>query len=327
MPAPLLLSSYLHCEWLALDEIEDPRILGKVKRYKNKRLSMGLLPHAGSTVDGEEVVEDEDEDLFNMDYVEVDRVLDMKMVCAVTGREIKSRSEIAAMKRRAAAAAKDPKRNSAKRKKGSRVSAVTGGSGRPQSSEEDDEDSEGSTEEDEEEGQSGAAAVVDNGPLCEEEVEEENRVTYYLVKWRSLSYEDATWELAQDVDPLKVKEYLRWRTPPPVAQRRRVPRPESSQWSKMESSDRCYKNANSLRDYQLEGVNWLSFCWYNERNCILADEMGLGKTVQSIAFLLEVMRFGVRGPYLIIVPLSTLGNWQREFENWTDMNVIVYHGR
>ena len=28
----------------------------------------------------------------------------------------------------------------------------------------------------------------------------------------------------------------------------------------------------------------------------------------------------------MIVPLSTLGNWQREFEAWTDLNVIVYHG-
>lgn len=87
-----------------------------------------------------------------------------------------------------------------------------------------------------------------------------------------------------------------------------------------------YRNDNRLREYQVEGVNWLSFCWYNKRNCILADEMGLGKTVQSIAFLLEVVKAGVAGPFLIIVPLSTVGNWQREFENWSDLNAIVYHG-
>jgi chromodomain-helicase-DNA-binding protein 7 len=62
------------------------------------------------------------------------------------------------------------------------------------------------------------------------------------------------------------------------------------------------------------------------QNCILADEMGLGKTIQSITFLEHVFRYGVRGPFLVIVPLSTLGNWQREFEAWTDLNVIVYHG-
>ena len=54
--------------------------------------------------------------------------------------------------------------------------------------------------------------------------------------------------------------------------------------------------------------------------------MGLGKTVQSITFLQEMYDYGIKGPYLVIVPLSTIGNWQREFENWTDMNAVVYHG-
>lgn len=32
-----------------------------------------------------------------------------------------------------------------------------------------------------------------------------------------------------------------------------------------------------LRDYQLEGLNWLIYSWARGNNCILADEMGLGK--------------------------------------------------
>lgn len=32
------------------------------------------------------------------------------------------------------------------------------------------------------------------------------------------------------------------------------------------------------------------------------------------------------GPFLIIVPLSTISHWQREFERWTEMNLILYHG-
>ena len=76
------------------------------------------------------------------------------------------------------------------------------------------------------------------------------------------------------------------------------------------------------------------FCGYhglidicvNRQNCILADEMGLGKTIQSISFLNDVFEYGIRGPFLVIVPLSTLGHWQREFEAWTDLNAIVYHG-
>lgn len=62
------------------------------------------------------------------------------------------------------------------------------------------------------------------------------------------------------------------------------------------------------------------------RNCILADEMGLGKTIQSLTFVKAVYDYGIRGPFLVIAPLSTIPNWQREFEGWTDLNVIVYHG-
>ena len=42
------------------------------------------------------------------------------------------------------------------------------------------------------------------------------------------------------------------------------------------------KNGVVLREYQIEGVTWLIFSWYQRRNCILADEMGLGKTLQVL---------------------------------------------
>jgi len=54
-------------------------------------------------------------------------------------------------------------------------------------------------------------------------------------------------------------------------------------------------------------VNWLLFSWYHGTNTILADEMGLGKTVQSVMFLNQLhVRERIRGPFLIIVPLSTI---------------------
>jgi SNF2 family DNA or RNA helicase len=43
--------------------------------------------------------------------------------------------------------------------------------------------------------------------------------------------------------------------------------------------------AGQLRDYQLEGLNWLIYSWLQNHNCILADEMGLGKTIQCVAFI------------------------------------------
>uniref|UniRef100_A0A665VCP2 Uncharacterized protein n=1 Tax=Echeneis naucrates TaxID=173247 RepID=A0A665VCP2_ECHNA len=156
---------------------------------------------------------------------------------------------------------------------------------------------------------------------CEDK--DTGEVVYYLVKWCSLPYEDSTWELKDDVDQSKIEEFEQLQAAKPDSHR--VERPPANLWKKREQS-REYRNGNSLRDYQLEGVNWLLFNWYNRRNCILADEMGLGKTIQSITFLEEIHRVGIKGPYLIIAPLSTIANWEREFRTWTHLNVIVYHG-
>merc|ERR1712100_454526 len=84
---------------------------------------------------------------------------------------------------------------------------------------------------------------------------------------------------------------------------------------------------HKLRDYQLEGLNWLTFCWYNNRSSILADEMGLGKTVQTVSVVNHLFeKEKMHGPFLIIAPLITVPHWQREFEGWTNMNTLVYHG-
>uniref|UniRef100_A0A8C0IH39 Chromodomain helicase DNA binding protein 6 n=1 Tax=Bubo bubo TaxID=30461 RepID=A0A8C0IH39_BUBBB len=217
-------SSYLHCKWATLEELEkDPRISQKIKRFRNKQAQM------------KHIFTEPDEDLFNPDYVEVDRILEV-------------------------AHTKDP----------------------------------------------------DTG----------EEVTHYLVKWCSLPYEESTWELEEDVDPGKIKEFEALQIPPEI---KHMERPASESWQKLEKS-REYKNSNQLREYQLEGMNWLLFNWYNRKNCILADEMGLGKTIQSITFLSEIFLMGIHGPFLIIAPLSTITNWEREFRTWTEMNAIVYHG-
>lgn len=102
-------------------------------------------------------------------------------------------------------------------------------------------------------------------------------------------------------------------------------RPGSDKWVKLETSPE-YKNNNTLRPWQIEGVSWLTFNWYNKRGCILADEMGLGKTVQTVAMIEHINRAYGRGPFLMVVPLSTIAHWSREFEGWTDLNTVVYQG-
>lgn len=83
-----------------------------------------------------------------------------------------------------------------------------------------------------------------------------------------------------------------------------------------------------LRDYQLDGLNWLVYSWCKQNSVILADEMGLGKTIQTIGFLSYLFNeHNLYGPFLLVVPLSTLDSWRREFENWAaEMNAVVYLG-
>ncbi|OSD05650.1 hypothetical protein PYCCODRAFT_1384571 [Trametes coccinea BRFM310] len=84
----------------------------------------------------------------------------------------------------------------------------------------------------------------------------------------------------------------------------------------------------TLKEYQLKGLQWMVSLYNNKLNGILADEMGLGKTIQTISlitFLIETKK--QRGPYLVIVPLSTMTNWSGEFTKWApSVNMIAYKG-
>lgn len=94
-----------------------------------------------------------------------------------------------------------------------------------------------------------------------------------------------------------------------------------------------------MRDYQVQGLNWMASLHHNGINGILADEMvstsfgvadrqGLGKTLQTISFL-GYLKFhlGITGPHLIIVPKSTLDNWSREVAKWVPgFNTLVLQG-
>lgn len=185
--------SYLHCEWRTEEELlkGDRRVSAKIRRFEVKKAQqMNIF----------ENLEDEP---FNPDFVETDRVLDMSVH-------------------------EDP---------------VTG-----------------------------------------------KKTRHLLVKWKSLPYEDATWEIEDDVEEKKIEEYLRFSKVPPKDKWKPKRRPTPDMWRKLDETP-VYKNNNTLRAYQLEGLNWLKFSWYNSHNCILADEMGLGKTVSlsksNFAFFLH----------------------------------------
>lgn len=83
-----------------------------------------------------------------------------------------------------------------------------------------------------------------------------------------------------------------------------------------------------LADYQLIGLNWLTMMHREGFNGILADEMGLGKTIQVIAFLTHLKEQNLSTvPHVIVVPSSTMDNWDNEMAKWSPRLVVAkYYG-
>ncbi|OFQ59721.1 helicase SNF2 [Rothia sp. HMSC072B04] len=94
----------------------------------------------------------------------------------------------------------------------------------------------------------------------------------------------------------------------------------------------------TLRPYQVEGFQWLSFLYEQRLGGILADDMGLGKTVQALALLAYAIeehrvaseRAAERGesvepfaPFLVVAPTSVITNWAAEAERFLPEAKVV----
>ena len=79
-----------------------------------------------------------------------------------------------------------------------------------------------------------------------------------------------------------------------------------------------------LKEYQLEGLNWLLKLHSMNINGILADEMGLGKTIQTIALLGYLNLKCDNITHLIIVPKVTIKNWEKEINKWLPKIKLLY---
>lgn len=94
---------------------------------------------------------------------------------------------------------------------------------------------------------------------------------------------------------------------------------EFNQWIKdIEAPSQNFNIPSSyqdiLRDYQVDGYQWLRLMQHYHFGGILADDMGLGKTLQMIVYL-ESMKG--QGTHLVITPASLLLNWQDEIMKFT----------
>ena len=79
-----------------------------------------------------------------------------------------------------------------------------------------------------------------------------------------------------------------------------------------------------LRDYQVDGVKWLTILYEHKLCGVLADDMGLGKTIEIISFLKTI---DLSKPVLIVSPKSLIFNWLNEFAKFdSDSKVKAIYG-
>lgn len=160
-----------------------------------------------------------------------------------------------------------------------------------------------------------------------------------LIKYKGLGYEDAVWEkvpTSEDGDRWLdfVTAYNDWvagryvRYPKQGPLKGRLEKVRATPFAKLEKQKQPDNLVGGeLMKYQLEGLNWLYYQWYTQRNGILADEMGLGKTIQVIALMATLVQEHNCFPFLIVVPNSTAANWRREIKQWVpSLRVVAYFG-
>ncbi|KAL8108884.1 CHD3-type chromatin-remodeling factor PICKLE isoform X1 [Apium graveolens] len=157
----------------------------------------------------------------------------------------------------------------------------------------------------------------------------------YLVKWKELSYDECSWEFESDISSFQPEiekfKKIRSRYGKEAFRKKKIGREAAELKAKQKEFQQYEKSpefltGGSLHPYQLEGLNFLRFSYYKQTHVILADEMGLGKTIQSIAFLASLFEENI-SPHIVVAPLSTLRNWEREFATWApQMNVVMYVG-
>jgi len=83
----------------------------------------------------------------------------------------------------------------------------------------------------------------------------------------------------------------------------------------------------TLRNYQLQGFQWLQQMYHSGYGACLADDMGLGKTLQTICFIDFILSKEKTGRILVVCPTSLLFNWENELQKFAPhIKFLIYHG-
>ncbi|KAI4276736.1 MAG: hypothetical protein L6R38_005581 [Xanthoria sp. 2 TBL-2021] len=147
----------------------------------------------------------------------------------------------------------------------------------------------------------------------------------YYIKWKRIPYVGCTWEKAELISTIaqaEVDRFINRAASLPVSGKPKAP---AEQFKEQPH----YVKNGTLRDFQKTGINFMALNWQKGRSVILADEMGLGKTVQTVSFMNWLRHDRLQqGPFLVVIPLSTLPSWAETFDYWTpDINYVIYNGK
>ncbi|KAL4714068.1 hypothetical protein ACJJTC_008422 [Scirpophaga incertulas] len=160
--------------------------------------------------------------------------------------------------------------------------------------------------------------------------------TYFLVKWRDLSYDQATWESEhEDIAGLKFAiEYYQ-------DMRAFITSEGKTKGSKGKKAGRKSKNKDIIDDDENSGGLQAKPRKYNppperpttnlnkkyEDQPPFVYETGMQLHPYQAGRYKLVTEGHCKGPFLVSVPLSTIINWEREFELWApDLYCITYVG-
>jgi SNF2 family DNA or RNA helicase len=243
--------SYLHASWERKEDLEevDPNGKSKIKRFLTSPLPLNILGETAgsgdgaglSNFDGELIpsnFDDEDIEYFNPELVEVDRIISCDVFDCIHSKARKPEDLVHKPK---------PTSSSKKRK---------------------------------------ATASIDS--YSDEGGDDDVNDIRYFVKWRGQPYSECTWERWEDIKSYYSEVWTFWQfQKPPKLPILSNNTPALSEYRKLEKSPMFgvskmlpqaetpngFEDGLKLRDYQLEGVNWLLWNWWHKRSCILADEM------------------------------------------------------
>ena len=158
--------------------------------------------------------------------------------------------------------------------------------------------------------------------------EETKSIYEYLVKWKELDYDSFS---VESLDGFKntasIGEYkCRLLRMNPKKIPTRWVHPIISQLVKVTQKP-ISKKGEIFHDFQLEGLNWLIECWYEKRFSIFGDMTREGKLPELICMLNFLSsQFQINGPFLVLASENQVLSWKENFENWSNLNVVVLGG-